>query len=218
MTCLVAAATILEFSPFLEYWKANDINPKSDSVDIDFLVTGVGLSAATYSLARQVGLKRPDLIIQAGIAGSFDPGLQLGSVLVIEKDQIADQGVIENDRLNTIFDLGLANQDQHPYTKGWLQNKSAILDKISLKKVTGISVNEITTAPVKIKLYQDRFNPVIESMEGAALHYVCLMEGIPFIQLRAVSNYISERDKKNWKIKESIANLNNELIHLFETL
>ncbi len=24
------------------------------------------------------------------------------------------------------------------------------------------------------------FNPVVESMEGAALHYTCLMENIPF--------------------------------------
>ena len=52
MTCLVAAATILEISPFLEYWKAGHIGQKTESVDIDFLVTGVGLSAATYSLAR----------------------------------------------------------------------------------------------------------------------------------------------------------------------
>ena len=32
-------------------------------------------------------------------------------------------------------------------------------------------------------------------MEGAALHYACIMEHIPFIQLRAVSNFVGERDK-----------------------
>ena len=55
-------------------------------------------------------------------------------------------------------------------------------------------------------------------MEGAALHYVGLMEKIPFIQLRAVSNYTGERNKKKWKMKEAIVNLNNELIRLLNKL
>jgi futalosine hydrolase len=48
-------------------------------------------------------------------------------------------------------------------------------------------------------------------MEGAALHYTCLMENIPFIQLRAVSNFVGERDKNKWKMKEAIAVLNEKL-------
>ena len=47
-------------------------------------------------------------------------------------------------------------------------------------------------------------------MEGAALHYTCLMEKIPFIQLRSISNYIAERDKTKWDMKRSIINLNND--------
>jgi hypothetical protein len=37
-------------------------------------------------------------------------------------------------------------------------------------------------------------------MEGAALHYMGRDLFIPFIQLRAVSNYIGERDKNKWKM------------------
>ncbi len=48
-------------------------------------------------------------------------------------------------------------------------------------------------------------------MEGAALHYVCLQEQIPFVQIRSVSNYVGERDKTKWKMKEAIENLNTEL-------
>jgi futalosine hydrolase len=79
-------------------------------------------------------------------------------------------------------------------------------------------VNEITTSKQKVQFYKKYFNPVIESMEGAALHYICLMEHIPFIQLRSVSNYIAERNKKYWNMKESIINLNNELINLLKNL
>jgi futalosine hydrolase len=63
-----------------------------------------------------------------------------------------------------------------------------------------------------IKFYRNVFDPAIESMEGAALHYVCLMENIPFLQIRSISNYIGERNKKKWDMMDSIVNLNKALI------
>ncbi len=212
MNCLIAAATVLEISPFIDYYQ------HSKKPVTDLLITGIGITAATYALTKQFTIKRPGLVIQAGVGGSFDTALPLGTVVVVKKETIADQVVIELGELKTLFDLKLVPRDQYPYTNGWLVNKNEFLNKIKLKKVTGISVNEITTADQKIKFYKNSFNPVIESMEGAALHYVCLMEKIPFIQLRAISNYAGERDKRKWKMKEAVTNLNNELIGLLHKL
>jgi len=216
MNCLVAAATILEITPFLELYRNNKKFVATH--DIDVLVTGIGLTATTYSLTRQLQIKRPDIIIQAGVGGCFDLSVPLGSVFVIKQEAIADQSVIELDKLKTLFDLQLVPQNRRPFTNGWLVNKSDTLNKTKLKKVKGISVNEITTSQQKLSFYREVFNPVVESMEGAALHYVCLMEKVPFLQLRAVSNYMAERNKKNWNMKESILNLNKELISLLKKL
>lgn len=212
MNCLLVAATPIEITPFLDYYNS------STKKDIDILITGIGLTTTTYSLMKQLRLKKPDLIIQAGVAGCFDTTIPLGSTFVIKQETIADQSVIELNKLKTLFDLKLVPQDQFPFKNGWLINKSEIAKKSCLKKVIGISVNEITTSKQKVKFYEETFNPVVESMEGAALHYVCLMEKIPFIQLRAVSNYIAERNKKNWNMKESILNLNKEIIKLLNKL
>jgi futalosine hydrolase len=216
MNCLVVAATVIEITPLLEEYRAKGNWPAN--VEIDILITGIGLTATTYSLTRQLGIKKPDLIIQAGVGGCFDTTIPLGSVLAIKQEAIADQSVIELEKLKTLFDLQLVPENQYPFTKGWLVNKSEILKKIKLRKVTGISVNEITTAKQKVKFYTEHFNPVIESMEGAALHFVCLMEKTPFIQIRSVSNYIAERNKKNWNMKDSIVNLNKELKKLMTQL
>lgn len=212
MNCLIVAATPIEITPFLGYFKSSNIK------NIDILITGIGLTATTYSLMRQLRLKKPDLVLQAGVGGCFDTSIPLGQVVVVKQEAIADQSVIELNQLKTLFDLKLVPQDQFPFKKGWLINNSEVLKKTTLKKVKGISVNEITTSKQKIKFYTETFNPVVESMEGAALHYVCLMENIPFIQLRAVSNYIAERNKKNWNMKESILNLNKEIIKLLNNL
>lgn len=63
-----------------------------------------------------------------------------------------------------------------------------------------------------------KYDPTIESMEGAALHYVCREFNIPFIQLRAISNYVGERDKSNWKIQEAIENLNQTILRFIDKL
>lgn len=217
MNCLLIAATTKEIEPFLAYLKQAPPPGKNNLPDV--LVTGIGLTATAYHLTRQLQLKKYDLVIQAGVAGCFNKKLLLGSVVVVKKDAIADQSVIELKQLKTLFDLKLVPADQFPYTKTWLVNPyNDLLKKTKLKVVKGISVNEITTSKQKILFYEESFNAVTESMEGAALHYTCLMENIPFLQLRSMSNYIGERNKKNWNMKESIINLNTELIQLVQNL
>lgn len=216
MNCLVVAATPIELKPFLEQLREKPDAPGRAHTDV--LITGIGLTATTYSLSRQLRLKKPDLVIQAGVGGCFDHSIPLGKVLAVKQEAIADQSVIELNSLKTLFDLQLVPENQYPFRKGWLINDSAVLKKVKLRKVKGISVNEITTSRQKTKFYTEHFHPVVESMEGAALHYVCLMEQVPFIQLRAVSNYIAERNKKNWNMKESIINLNQELLKLLQSL
>jgi len=203
---LVVAATAKEITPFIELTKTSGLN------NIDILISGIGLTASTYHLAKQLALKKYDLVIQAGVAGSFDPKIPLGTVVAVQHDAIADQSVVELQKLKTLFDLKLVPQDQYPYKKGWLINPNKdILKKTKLKIVKGISVNQISTSKQMIQFYRIAFDPVTESMEGASLHYVCLMENIPFLQIRSVSNYIGERNKQKWNMMDSIINLNKDL-------
>ena len=213
MDILLIAATAKEIEPFFEYYR----NTKKTQ-NIDVLITGIGLTATTYRLLKQLQLKRPGLVIQAGVAGCFDGKIPLGAVVAVKKETIADQSVIELKKLKTLFDLQLVPHDQFPFKKGWLENNNEALKKLKLKKVNAISVNEITTSKQRVRFYEESFSPKIESMEGAALHYTCLMEKIPFLQLRSISNYIAERNKTKWDMKRSIVNLNNELIHVLGTI
>lgn len=218
MNCLLTAATAFEIAPFLEHYRNSDL-PFYVDIHIDVLITGVGLTAATYNLQKQIQVKKPDLVIQAGIGGSFDKRLAMGTVVAVKKDTIADLGVIEKKQFQSVFDMGFAMPNQFPYKKGWLVNPGLhLLKRNSLKKVTAISVNQVTSSSKMAGLYEEKYQPMVESMEGAALHYVCLMENIPFLQLRSISNYIGERNKKKWEVKKAVSHLNNELIRLLNSL
>jgi futalosine hydrolase len=214
MNILLIAATVKEIAPFLEHYRNTQ-----KLLHVDVLMTGIGLTSTTYHITKQLQLKRPDLVIQAGVAGCFDKQMPLGSVVIVKQDTIADESVMELKKLKTLFELNLVPQNQFPYHKGWLMNPNKTFIKRSgIKTVKGISVNQITTSKEIIRFYKNKFNPVTESMEGAALHYVCLLENIPFLQVRSISNYIGERNKKRWNMNESINNLNKELLRLLDTL
>ena len=217
MNTLLIAATIKEIAPFLAWLKTAPPGKKNNLPDV--LITNIGLTATTYRLTRQLQFKKYGLVIQAGVAGCFKKNISLGSVVIVKQDTIQTQSVIELQQLKSLFDLKLVPANQFPYKKTWLVNPAAdLLKKTTLKKVKGISVNEITTSKQKIAFYEKNFNAVAESMEGAALHYACLMEGVPFLQLRSMSNYIGERNKKKWDMQVSISNLNNALIEIVKDL
>ena len=218
MNCLLVAATASEIAIFLDHYR-NSNKPAFVDIHIDVLISGIGLTATAYSLTRQLSLKRPDLVIQAGIGGGFNKKIPLGTVVAVKQDVIADQSVVEQKKLKTMYDLKLMSPNQPPYTKGWLVNPDkGIMKRNRFKAVKAISINQITTDKQMMRFYEETYQPVVESMEGAALHYVCLSENIPFVQLRSISNYIGERNKAKWNIKDSIVNLNKELVRLLESL
>jgi futalosine hydrolase len=216
MQILLIAATRFEIEPTIDYFMG--MNNRSGSYEMAFLVTGIGLMSTTYSLLHQIHHFRPDYIIQGGIAGSFKSE-ELGRLMAIEADTPADMGVNEQGHFRSIFDLKLADPNGFPFTNGFLQNPFHHLLKLSgLEKVRAITVNEITTNKNRLEEYDQNFHPASESMEGAAFHYVCLLEKIPFLQIRAISNRIGERDKTKWNIKKAVFCLNEKLISLVTDL
>jgi len=192
--------------------------PKNCKVDVHF--TGVGLTAATFSITRLALTLQPHLIIQAGIAGTFREKFIPGEVMLVQNECIGDLGVQEHTGWKDVFQLGLTNPAEHPFEQGGLPNP--FLQHFSflhLPVVDAITVNQISTNPSTIaRMQQMKPTPVLESMEGAALHYVARALSIPFIQIRAISNQVGERDKSLWHFKAAIDNLQIMLSQLLQNL
>ena len=217
MTILVAAATPAEIEITRQFLEKT--NFQINQHQIDMLVTGVGSIATTYSLAKSIQRKRHEYVIQAGIAGSFSKEMALGTTVCVHEEIMGDLGAEENNEFSDIFDLGLMKENDLPFTNKVLKNPFLTeRHAFGLPAVRSISINEITTRKARIDLLQRKFNPDIESMEGAAFHYVCLSEEIPFIQIRAISNYVGERDKDKWRIALAIENLNSALMDALRRL
>ena len=197
MQILLIAATNFEIQPFIS---ANN--------NIDVLITGVGVPATIYNLQKKLQEKRYDVVIQAGIAGTFLNDSALGKTFLVKQDTFGDIGIEEKGDFSTIFKLGFASENDLPFENGWLINKHLLL---SAESVTAITVNKVSDSEIQKQQLIKTYNPTVESMEGAALHYVCLQEKLSFLQLRSISNRVGERDKSKWKIKDAITSLNIEI-------
>ena len=207
MKVLLVSATAFEIA---SYFKQKDT--------IDVLLTGVGMPKALYHLQKKITENRYNLVIQVGLAGAFTTKFELGETVFVNQDTFGDLGIEEKERFTPIFETDLFNKNEFPFENGWLVNKNKILQQSTLEVVKAVTINKVTDkGNIKQQLI-DSFNPDIETMEGAALHYVCLHQNIPFIQLRAISNYVGERDKTKWKIDLAISNLHNELTKLLKQL
>jgi len=208
MHILLIAATPDEIELFI------NIYPK-----VDILITGVGVPSTMYHLQKRLQQGDYDFVIQTGIAGSFSNDLDLGQTILVKQDTFADLGAEEKRIFTHFFTSGLINAHEFPFADGWLINKSeGLLKNSALKWVKAITINKVSDSFLQKLQLTDSFSPQIETMEGAALHYVCLQENIPFVQIRSVTNYVGERDKTKWKMKEAIENLNEELTALINHL
>ena len=205
MQLLLCASTEFEIGPAIEFIREENIQ------NVDILITGVGMMTTTYSLTKTVFNKRPDFILQAGVGGCLDQKLPLSKIVLVENENIGDLGVEENGIFKTLFDLKLLERNAAPWTNGKLSNNVEVLKSTGLTIVDGVTVNEISTNKERINYYKNQLNASVESMEGAALHFVALQEKIPFLQMRSLSNFVGERDKSKWVMDVAIAHLNVEL-------
>ena len=226
MKILLVAATELEIEPFLNKLsypdKTSDYHKRYrvGNASVDVLVTGVGMMVTAYRLGQRFATEKYDYAINAGICGSFTRSFRIGDVVEITEDCVSELGAEDRDRFLTIFDLGLIDPENPPYMKGKLVNSLPIRSQIleRLHKVKGITVNTVHGNSATISRIKELFDPQTESMEGAAFLYGCLLEKIPNIQIRAISNYVEERNRSRWNLDLALKNLNKSLLELIKEI
>ncbi|MBS1927352.1 MAG: futalosine hydrolase [Chitinophagaceae bacterium] len=207
MQILVVSATEMEIAPFMKAFPEQEV-----------LITGVGAPSALFQLCRRFSQADYQFVIQAGIAGSFKQETPFGMVVAVARDCFADLGIVENKRIIDLVTAGLATANDGMVCAGWIDNPSAANRELGIACVDAVTVNLTGDTPILSGMIQDKYHPDIESMEGAAFHFACHEFKQPYLQLRAISNHVGERDKSKWRIKEAITNLNNELVRIMAQL
>jgi futalosine hydrolase len=189
------------------------------NTEVDFLISGIGLPSVINRLTLLLTKEKYDLVINPGIAGSFRDDLKIGTVVYVNKEQFGDLGIDDNCEQRTIFEMGYVDPNSTPFSGGKLVNTLDILKfktLVTLPKVNGLTVNMASGNQTDIVNRWTKFTPDIETMEGAGVFYVCILQNIPFIEIRAISNRIEPRNIKNWNVPLALTNLSEIVFKLLK--
>jgi futalosine hydrolase len=223
MRLLLVAATAAEVAPLL-----TALGPASEgssarnygSHEIEVLVTGVGMVATATSVATALATAPYDAALNLGVCGSFDRTRPLGAVVHVTIDSFPELGVEDGERFVPATAAGLVEPNETPMTDGRCVNRTlpAWPTVQALPTVTGVTVNTVHGTQASIAALCERIQADVESMEGAAFLYTCLLRHIPCAQVRAVSNYVERRDRAAWRLDDAIEALNATGLRILEDL
>jgi futalosine hydrolase len=188
--------------------------------EVEVLTTGVGMVATAAWCSRAFAVEHYDLALNVGLCGSFRPSIPPGVVVHVTADRLPELGAEDGDEFLTIHQLQLLGENDFPFEGGQLVNAvpPQIASLAALPGVTGVTVNTVHGSERTIAALRERYDPDVESMEGAAFMYASLIAGVPFAQVRAVSNAVERRNRGAWKLEQAIRALGAESVRTLESL
>jgi futalosine hydrolase len=226
MKILIVAASSTEIKEVRDHLTlANKLTPnlssfKYGNLNIDILITGYGSVFTAFHLTKTLHSHSYDLAINAGVAGSFDYFLEQGFVVNVIQDQFADLGFEDTQGFYTLGEKEMINEDSFPFTGEIMRSLGNFeIEEIeSMIPVKAITVNTIHGSQEKIQRLKSKYHAEIETMEGAAFFYVCLMEKVPFLQIRSISNFVEIPKVENWYLPLALKNLTKSMMDIFGEL
>lgn len=187
--------------------------------DPRMLALGVGKVAATLALARRVIEQRPEAVVLFGVAGAHPGGPEIGAACWVARDWLADEGVETPSGFLSLEQLGLG-------VRGPFTADAALTDELDARlggggprpRVVGATVSTCSGTDARAAACRAACpEAVVESMEGAAVGAVCTALGIPWAQLRVISNRTGDRDRGGWDLPAALARLHRAVGQLLSS-
>ncbi|MBU1228563.1 MAG: futalosine hydrolase [Proteobacteria bacterium] len=228
MPILVVAATARELSAALGAGAAQLKGPPQGAVvsalahgrEVLACVSGLGVINAGLALGAAGARGDVSGVVCLGVAGSFDlVAHPVGSARLVEKEIWPEYGLLASgwcsaDATALGFALG---QARGPGSGAAVWDRvawdaDAALRRLGLcpgpwVRAKSLTVSGVTADHERAASMLARHHADLENMEGFALAYGCALAGLPFVELRAVSNAVGARPPVSWDLPGALAAL-----------
>lgn len=184
-------------------WTLHEISDR-----FHLLITGISKANAAGAVARFADPARHRAIVSAGIAGILPgSGVRIGQAIAATASVYADEGLATPDGFLDCaqmgFPLGGFPGSAVPADEGVLSVLRPLADAAG--PVATVSTCSGTDALAEQT--RRRTGALAEAMEGAAVGQVAHRLGIPFGELRVLSNTTGDRARQVWDLKGAVAAL-----------
>jgi futalosine hydrolase len=200
VTLLVVTAV----EPEAEAWRAGAPGT------VHVAAVGVGPAAAAAGTARLLALaeaagKPYRAVLSAGIAGGFTGRAGIGATVLGARSIAADLGAESPDGFLPVEQLGFGSSivEADP---ALLKTLTAALPEAVVGDV--LTLATVTGTAATADALRDRFpDAAAEAMEGHGVACAARAAGLPFAEVRTISNPVGPRDRSAWRLGEAFAAL-----------
>lgn len=180
---------------------------------------GVGKTNTAAGVALAVRELEPLAVVQFGIGGAYVHSfLSVGMVVAAAGDIDLDAGYRDAEGWQGMEALGFALLESEAGEPVYNEIPTdprlaaALAAPLHLPPARFGTSDTVTAEFDTSENLQERFDIAVESMEGSAAAQVCAALGVPFGEIRGVSNIVGERDKSAWNIPYAVREVGAALL------
>ncbi|HET7275999.1 MAG TPA: futalosine hydrolase [Longimicrobiaceae bacterium] len=207
---------LLAGSRAIEIASTDCVSGTVSGVPIILLVGGMGKTNAAHALSAVLALHRVSMIIGFGVAGAYlRSGLEPGAIALASSEVYGDEGVRTSSGWIDTAAIGIplarvgANDfyNEFPVDARELARAQRRLCEAGIDARVGrfATVSCCSGTAERGNELAARFNAICETMEGAAYAHIAALHQTPFLEVRAVSNLVEDRDTSRWRLPEAAA-------------
>jgi futalosine hydrolase len=191
-------------------------------------ISGMGkVHAATLLLTRF----EPEALLNFGIGGAYpSSGAKIGNVAIAKEEIAGDEGVLTLNGFKDAKYIGIpllktsTSVIYSSYPAPELLVKRALQSLMSYQRPgenaihvgTFVTLSTCTGTTVRARELEDRHHGLCENMEGAAVAQVAELHGIPWLEVRGISNLVEDRDLDKWDVPRAVQAAQQAVYHIVE--
>ena len=192
--------------------------PRLDSVDV--LVCGIGKAAAASATAHRLSTGLPEAVVSFGVAGAYpSSGLRVGDAVVATEVALLDEGLETGEAF-----VPFGGAELPVPGAAWAATDPVLRERLLIERASEIRVEpgRIGTVSVcagssRLARERERSGALCEAMEGAAIALVAARYGVPFAEVRGISNPCGPRDGAAFDLEAGVSGAHSVLTKLVST-
>jgi futalosine hydrolase len=174
--------------------------------DFETLVCGVGKTGAAAATAARLARGGVRGVVSFGVAGAYPgEGLDVGDVVVATEVGVIDEGLDDGAKFTPFARAGMPVPGA-----GWTTCDASLLadvEPVGFRIVRGrIATVSVCAGGARLAAERAATGAVAESMEGAAVAYAASLFGLPFAEVRGVSNLCGPREGARFDLAAALRN------------
>jgi len=201
-----------------------------EGVPVSLLETGIGCVNTAQALTAFLETHSPQAVLQVGVGGAYRlSGLGVGDLAVAASETYADAGVATPDGWRPLDLIGipvLRTGEEDIYNVIPVDTSLATKAASALEEMDGLKVQSGPFATVQQcsgvadlgDVVAERFKAICENMEGAAAAHLAALYGVPFLEVRAISNLVENRDLSKWDLPGAASRVQSAALTLLPRL